>query len=207
MWDPNCKKGFYWSTLRPIREGAAIHNPEYFAYLRTHDMGVNAQNAVNGINGINVPMANGANGACGVPHMRAILQKIKGLNMDLYRGDITKTYTRILELNEYYGPPRQNIDIMIRETQIAYLKKEISRDILKSRLQKYEKAAAKQQADREIEQMFAQMGTMLLNNLMLTTNSDEFLVIQDHLEQLGTLANDALAKVGARFNQLARTIY
>jgi hypothetical protein len=40
MWDPACKKGFYWNTLQKITNTKTMHNPELADYIRNNFDGV-----------------------------------------------------------------------------------------------------------------------------------------------------------------------
>ena len=216
MWDPNCQKAFYWSTLRPVKESTPIHNPEYFAYLRANNPesldAVNAAYVANVANAANV-----AAGGCNRIEMRELMRRMR-VHSDPDQHRIEVLATRCIELQERLNYPFNRVQRLRQEALVCYLRGLLTREQLGRRLHLLDKDGMTFDANTEIVRTYTQVSTDLINSifppgapipvrqpaniresLAILQESERLATVIRQLAAIGELTNAAFARVAKQF--------
>lgn len=187
MWCTSCHVAFDWRTLR-IEKGV-IHNPHFFDFQR---------------NNRNMNLRNPADIPCGGrPDWREISMFSK--HIPQYQQRLLTNMIRLLShienwalTHEYPAVHRDNEDL-----RIAYMLNELAEKTFKHTIQNREKKNKKLSEFREVLQMFLNTAGDMLRQ-MIVDNS--IVTSLENLEQLRGYVNEAMKKIGKRYNCMSPEI-
>jgi hypothetical protein len=179
IWCYNCHTAFDWKTLRI--ETGTIHNPEYFDYLKK--------------SGKEIPRTEGD-----IPCGREISNYFISRNVDKFLKkdlDIMRSVIHVREIDLRRFNPG-NIDDRNRDIRIKYMMKMISKDKLKSLLQKREKDTQKKIEISNLLKMYIQCMTDIFYRFKEDHKNRK--PYYSEIKHLVTYTNECFEKIAKSYN-------
>jgi len=188
MWCIDCHTAFSWVTGAIVN--GIVHNPHYYEYLRKQGGGVAPRNAGDVVCG-------------GIPYYRHLTTAIAGLSANFKKivERIHRVTSEIADqrVQTYQGHFNVNDN---GDLGVLYLMQKIDKECMKQELVKRELKRNKHLAIRAILEMFVNTSTMMLNEIVSTTdfNDTKFLPMFNAYENLRIYVNDSMLGVSKMKN-------
>jgi hypothetical protein len=195
MFCVQCLTGFDWATGTIYKNRNTFHNPEYTAWLAKQNNGI-------------TPRAAGDELCGGLPHVHILQGTIRHLIIPDLMMKFLNIH-RFVNHVQYYELPRHPANNFIRdneELRIKYLLNELTDNELKSRLESKEKAADKANDIRNIYDMFVNVASEQLRDILINPSYEKCLTIEKIMNELKIYTNNSFKNIAKRYKSVAPII-
>lgn len=201
MWCTMCHTAFDWRTGREVVNGT-IHNPHYYAYLRSRSANGEIPRNPGDIPGGAGRACREGRGLMTAPGFDALLRsrgdtsKVKGTNHALLRCHRTLRHVEHWELRGLAHPdnPPNHWDLRLK-----YLLRELNRDDMKRELATRDRRREQQIAVRQVLEMVLATAGDLIDGWRTDENQPESRALLNEMKDLFEYANQHLMVIRKRF--------
>jgi hypothetical protein len=184
MWCTVCKKGFDWRT-RKIISNERIHNPHYFQWLRENKKDTD-----------NTPEWGQGGGCEGLPDVGAVLEKLRD---HANRSTYLSIYRNLVHLQDvvmgYYLVDQADIFTRNFNMRVKYLKKSITNDEWKRKLQQIEKSVLKKNEIYMALEMLCNTGTDVFRQVVREENIWNMPIVLNQFNTLSEYYNNQMLAI------------